>query len=256
MNETRILRSRLGTSIDGLDRLVSPPPTGTQKFLGTVVAPGSGVSLLADHYVSVYGTSIDGAETEGGAVSFVQDTSQKILGIVLGLAPVAGDRLVFTSYDGRWVARKRGGGTGPIIPTPGYALCCPSDPIPPSLTMTVVFSPGTNAGTYFNTYQSTTLTYFTTAPSYATGVFASNDRFYSPILTDSLGETFYYMLNCALSQFALIQQFTPPFFGSATAVTWNITSCNPFLLSAIFLRSSGYLGGFGATGSTDNIIVS
>ncbi|MGZ6045576.1 MAG: hypothetical protein ACXWNW_13695 [Isosphaeraceae bacterium] len=251
MSETRILRSRHAESILNLDRLDSPARSGSAKFLGTVVNAGS-IPTAADKYCLVNPTEINGTETEGGAVTLTANTSIMIPGIVLGLAPVVGDRLVFTAIGGRWIARKYtsgGGGT----PTPGFIACCPSNPVPTSLTLSFTFRGGTNAHTYNNEFQNTTLTYMTSPPSYA---FGSGNRYFSPILTEDSTDQIYYSLSCTVGgQVGLgvgFANITSP----STCFGIALVSCSPFLATGIVggLASPCLSTGFGT--GTDNITIS
>lgn len=232
-DEARILRTRHAESLSSLDRLASPLATGTAKTLGTVVAPGSGVTLSADHYVTFNPTEIDGAEAEGGNVTLFADTASRQPGIVIGGTPAVGDVLVFSSIGGRWIARKLGGdihaGTGP-----GNIPNCFCQGIPATLAMT-----SSSATANGGMFQSGSISWQAT-PSWAASlnlgdhIFLGNSSFH-----DSAADAdFYYYLACDLNEFSITRLYPTSPFGSpyrdGVLYAWRIddttNKCVPFRL--------------------------
>lgn len=93
-----------------------------------------------------------------------------------------------------------GGSGGTTIGIPG----CVCQNTPASLTCTITYGPGEDAHSYSNAYQSCTIGYFTTPPSYLPqSAFAGVGYYSTEAWTDDYGFTDYYRLDCYTSQWSL-----------------------------------------------------
>jgi hypothetical protein len=151
---------------------------------------------------------------------------------------------------------------GSTIPTPGFELCCPHNPIPDPLSISWTFRGGTSSADYSDFTQNTTLTYYTVGPTWTwtPGVSGpSGSGFYSVVLHSSDGQDFYYYVNCAAGGSGAIGLgIGISGFGPSSCFTFGSFACSPFLASGVAGGVGGVvcgnLGGFGATG--DNVVLS
>ena len=180
--------------------------------------------------------------------------------LLLGPAvPAVGDDLIVRRVADRWVTERgtAGGGGGP---TAGFELCCPSNPMPAMMTITFTFRAGTDAHTYYNSLQNTTLTYFATRPPYDGGTGGFTPKYVSPVYLDDGSEECFLIIGCSGGQFFLqrAQAATSGVHASSPGSSCGIfgtAACSPFLLTGYANGGSVCAAmGFGAPG--DNVTVS
>src|ERR1700722_4500083 len=106
--EARTLRARQAAPPAHVDRTVPFASAGTPRRLVQIFNGGS-MPSSPDHFFLAYPIELDGAETEGGTGTPVDDTSQPIIVDVLGHVPSAGDILTAYAIGGRWVAERGSG---------------------------------------------------------------------------------------------------------------------------------------------------
>jgi hypothetical protein len=204
---------------------------GTPSFVGLVTSTGT---LAVGKFVTVAPVALLGTEADGST-----GTSTAVGGSVIAYpvgpgAPTTGDLVVCRRVDYRWVFDEF---TGAVFmpPTPGFALCCPSNPLPASVFMTFTFGSGTTRATYGGQFQDTPLTYMTTAPSYAGPYFGPADSYFSPILTEDDGVTqIFYTITCngtTTGSFSFGVGFVATGARAALCQIFSSFSCSPFLLN-------------------------
>jgi hypothetical protein len=126
---SRISRTRWDDDGDLLGRISRNPSPESPKMLVQIFDGGS-MPTAADRVYLAHPVDVDGDEAERSSCVPIADTAQEIPVVVLGSPAVAGDLLVATMLDGRWVAQKRG------KPEPGCQLTC-SPCILPKMDLTV-----------------------------------------------------------------------------------------------------------------------
>jgi hypothetical protein len=112
MNETRILRERLGATSDRLDTAQGAPPLhGSAAVLGITTTVTSYPTTAAAFY-AMLPQEVDGSETEGSAASYTASSSTPFYGYNAGTqVPPAGTPVVCHAVGGRWVFRYDGSGS-------------------------------------------------------------------------------------------------------------------------------------------------
>lgn len=103
--EMRILRARHAALASRANRTIPFVQSGTPRRLVQIFNGGS-MPSSPDHFFLAYPIELDGAETEGGTATPVDDASAPIVVDVLGHAPAAGDILTAYAVGGRWVAER------------------------------------------------------------------------------------------------------------------------------------------------------
>ena len=215
--ETRILRARHAGLAGQVDRAIPSASSATPRRLVQICNGGS-MPSSPDHFFLAYPIELDGAETEGGTGTPVDDASQPIVVDVLGHAPSAGDILTAYAVGGRWVA-ERGGSSG------GGSLACSPCNIPAqNLTLSWVNVISGNG--------STPLTYATAPASWTSG--CSNGLLYKLVCTGGQVELrviYFTAGSCptGTQQYCSNLRVTP--FG----LTLSSYTCSPF--SMTFLSS-------------------
>ena len=152
--EDRIVRARDGALAAAIDHSVPAATGGTPRRLVQIINGGS-MPSSPDHFFLAYPIELDGAETEGGAGTPVDDASQPIFVDVLGHLPSTGDILTAYAVGGRWVAER---GT---LSAANSLACSPCNIPTQNLTLSWVNLISGNG--------STTLTYAPTPSTWTSG---------------------------------------------------------------------------------------
>ncbi len=216
--EMRIVRARHADLASRVDRTIPFASPATPRRLVQIFNGGS-MPSSPDHFFLAYPIEVDGAETEGGTGTPVDDASQPIVVDVLGHAPSAGDILTAYAVGGRWVA-ERGQSSG------GGSLACSPCNIPAqNLTLSWV-NPISGNG-------STALVYATTPASWTSG--CSNGLLYKLICTGGEVElrVIYFMTgSCPTGT----QQYCSNLRVTPYGLTLSSYNCSPFAMT--FLSKS------------------
>jgi hypothetical protein len=227
---------------------------GAPAFLGLVVSTGA--NLGVGKFMLVNPVDVTGAEVESGAAGLTVDTSVTVLVDAIGpAAPATGDYVVCRHVNFRWVADKQtvGGGGGGTV---GFTVCCPSNAVPTTVTLSFTFgSPGSIA-TYNHQCINTTLTYMTTLPAYAAG---GVNRYFSPTFVDDFGSTDFYSIACNSAGGIELGFANGTAIPSFCCFLGQTKVCSPFLLDGIVGGTSCFGDNSGSilgNRAGDNITVS
>jgi hypothetical protein len=102
MMEGRILRSRILDAEDEIDSGYSPCPDAGVSIVG-ITAAVSSYPAVAGSFYAIHPAEVDGDPTEGGAATYVDDTSSVFYAYNLGSGvPPQGTRVICHYSGGRW----------------------------------------------------------------------------------------------------------------------------------------------------------
>jgi hypothetical protein len=238
---------------------------GSPAFLGKVTSTGT--NLGVNKFFLANPVDATGAETESGAGTLTANASISIPVLAIGpTAPATGDFVVCRHVNYRWVAEKQTVGGGGGGGTSGFIACCPSDPMPTTVSLSFAFRAGTtNAADYDNQYQDMSLTYSLTEPAFA-GSNPALGRWYSALapIGSSFGTQFGYSVFCSTGGVFTLgvgQLNTSNGFwgGYHPCKIFSSRVCAPFIATGIAFSGGGTgtscPDGFGG-GTGDNMTVS
>ena len=216
-------------------RLVGRGGVGQPTFVGRVVASPK-FPTATGRYYSVNPVSFLGREGEGLPGSPTVDPTTVVRVALIGTtAPAVGDDLICRSVGDRWVAERRGKGSG--TPTGGgVALAgCSCGTVPPTLHLSI-------SGTCLaGDFEPCTLSYGPTPAEFAPLNLGASCFLSAETFTDAYtGQPYRVFFGCDASQFRISRVYLPhdqqgP-YRDATSYTWAIglagNSCSPLLLAA------------------------
>lgn len=139
--ESRILRDRLATARDGLDRASSGAPPASAARMLVQVFDGGSIPTTGNSCFLGHPAVLNCDEVEGAPCPPVVDTTTTVPFIGLGSNPfVAGDLAILTAAGGRWVSEK--GGKPPLgciwwCCVPSISIDPPASGEPATATLTV-----------------------------------------------------------------------------------------------------------------------
>ena len=167
-----------------------------------------------DHFFLAYPIELDGAETEGGTGTPVDDAFQPIIVDVLGHLPAVGDILTAYAVGGRWVAERGGSSDG------GSLACSPCNIPGQDLTLSWVNVISGNG--------STPLTYAQTPASWTSA--CSNGLLYKTVCTGGQVELrviYFTTGSCPTGT----QQYCSNLRGTPHGLTLSSYTCSPFSMT-------------------------
>jgi hypothetical protein len=227
--EMRIVRARHAELASRVDRAVPFAASATPRRLVQIFNGGS-MPSSPDHFFLAYPIELDGAETERGTGTPVDDASQPIVVDVLGHAPSAGDIVTAYAVGGRWVA-ERGQSTG----SPSLT-CSPCNIPAQNLTLSWVNALSGNG--------STGLTYATAPASWTSG--CSNGLLYKLLCTGGEVELRVIYFNMGFCPTGT-QQYCSNLRVTPYGLTLSSFTCSPFSMTFLSkpaacpaITSSGY----------------
>ena len=102
---TRIVRDRQGYQYGAVDTAIGEPPDGNAAILGTTTTI-TAYPTSAGAYYAMNPTEVNSNEVEGGAATYVVDTSTTFYAWNTGTTiPAVGTRVICHGVGGRWVFR-------------------------------------------------------------------------------------------------------------------------------------------------------